>query len=906
MNKFLGVAAIIIAFAAIMAGGFVFAQKYLLVSDDKPVANIIVSDNAEDKDPKSDVSDKPDKDDSGKSAEIEPTPAIEPVDRPLVIFESSADLGVRLLLAADKADFEVGDVGYVVLTVAIPPDLKAETVIIKDDQGDAVITLSPESFAANRSSGQVSIDTSEPGVFSYKAEMGRYASGMLDVIVSPHVAIEDFDESVAVLQDLLGELEGKTGEERMAAAKAFLESDSRVATTYDENENFVRFATNSGISGFYDNAEFGDTLSLASGNASFATEDDTTGAFGLFETNSTTRDNDEIAYLDGGNAWTNNNVLVLRPAYDFISADVHMEIGKQLATALQGNLWDKNGEDVIYSIMAGELSNYGTVILNTHGGISSREDGSEMLELLVFASKDKANADSLLERLKNEGKLNSFYLGNKRLLSIGLKNDSFSILATSDYIMRSYQSLHFDNTVFYLGACDSYADKRFVQFLVNHGAKCVAGYASEVSIDTESQIFEEFFGKLIPANESGGLRGLPLAALEDEKIYDAECSLLAYANLDFTYGDYGDLAGAIKDKDTNEPYEGIAIEAWRFQNQEFIRIAETTSKSDGGFLFERLPWGVYDLRVSGEDIESADASYCLNTASANGGDILVSKKQLTASKFAEIVEYNGEIYSIFNSDVIKNLPSEMENSLKEYGISKGYATSFTIINDTIYYVSAQSSGEPRKGYIFKCNLDGSGRVLLANDASDSSRCVILNDVLYYDYYSGTVDRFREDISGIAKIDLRDSRRVTVVDGNYMLVDIVDNYLYFNDYYTASNRERFRSDLEGNIIETLGKANDRIHYVGSAANYMDYSFDNVGYFLNKGTLYRIDGQNPDEIASTITDAKGKSGNYKAILGDYLYYYVFEDKTLGGYLYNTSLYRQNMSGGPSEYMASWFIP
>lgn len=150
--------------------------------------------------------------------------------------------------------------------------------------------------------------------------------------------------------------------------------------------------------------------------------------------------------------------------------DVMISYAQKLASGQNGALRQCRDKSMLAAIADGSMSNYGSVILHTHGNVreSRRSDGTQILYIL--ADSEKGNA--VYENLKKQ----YFYVYDEDEVDARLfMNSEDQIAVTSDYFMDVYRNRRFDNAIVYMNCCYGFADDKFKNFLLDHGAQAVIG-----------------------------------------------------------------------------------------------------------------------------------------------------------------------------------------------------------------------------------------------------------------------------------------------------------------------------------------------------------------------------------------------------------------------------------------------
>lgn len=462
-------------------------------------------------------------------------------------------------LMPERSSYYTGEDGTVTFSVIIPKDRMTELGVsadsikkkidIIDAAGKVCAEISPESLSMDEQGnvlGDVSfvIDTKEDGAYSFYARTEDYSSALTTIYVTPHITEKQTIEALEVGGDLTAFLEDNYSEEDsdntlVEAAKSFLEQDERVAQVLTEG-TAVTFTTSAGIiSVFNAKATDPELLSESSETAEeFETETQTTSLYRQYGDGVSVQTADGPVRLDVGNTLSNGNVLILRPATNAMK-DVQMwqlkSAAKKISKITDSSIVTEYKDDeVVRAVMSGELVNYGTVMLQTHGAkLTKQVNGVSTtcgVSYLMYREKtfrENTIANNLEEKMReysqmeyeissgsgSQDQLDEFYrqfygrigepdtwrmyfsYARDRDESVGLRFVG-DIAITSGYLMERYATASFDNTVFYIGACYGVSYPSFDEWLLNHGCQVVLGYSNSVNVNMSLLDFNDLFDQL--------------------------------------------------------------------------------------------------------------------------------------------------------------------------------------------------------------------------------------------------------------------------------------------------------------------------------------------------------------------------------------------------------------------------
>lgn len=204
-----------------------------------------------------------------------------------------------------------------------------------------------------------------------------------------------------------------------------------------------------------------------------------------------------------------------------------------------------------------------------------------------------------------------------------------------------------------------------------------------------------------------------------------------------------------------------------------------------------------------------------------------------------------------------------------------------VYNNYIYYINGYYEGYEGPYHIYRCNLDGSNKILIADNVSVYGETYIVDGVLYYTVCESNY-RYEKINGGIFKIDLNNLSWSRVVTDLYAELICCDtNYVY---YKVGENF--YRIDNDGSCCYSMDKNDIEVS--------LEYYKDGGGYFSDAGGVYSCNWDK-SEIKKLCSMPKSTFSTYVYNkTGGYVYYSFFS----GSYLY---LYRVPVDGGKSEYIS-----
>lgn len=271
-------------------------------------------------------------------------------------------------------------------------------------------------------------------------------------------------------------------------------------------------------------------------------------------------------------------------------------------------------------------------------------------------------------------------------------------------------------------------------------------------------------------------------------------------------------------------------------------------------------------------------------------------------KFTSVCGYKGEVYCCYTSAVDGVINEEICNPLP-YGMHDlGCIRSFTIYNDHIYYLTSELGTGILPASIYRCDMDGSNNILIADDTHSEGECYIADDILHYtSCYFVDYTPIKYDISCV---NLNDFSYKTVIRDTWQIELWDGKYIFFEkelcgDYY--------RCDKDGKNICKMSEDDVEI--------FADIIYGNNGYKLYDGAVYKYDWSgNSKWMFNTARWCIGyrlrcdiESGNeVENIIDGKAYYTVNSTWSWYEYKQNVLLCRCNLDGTNHELVAAMFHP
>ena len=743
----------------------------------------------------------------------------------------------QIRLYADKTSFYIGDEATSNFSVVIPSELSGEKLDIYNQSGEKVYSMDAKDMTLDKNgdltcSIPMQINTETDGMQTFTAVAGQYFGSELSVFVTPHITLEQVMKSYEVGADVSAYLEKEYADEEdpekvAKAAEKYLKKDERVGgvavhgtdvyySTVDMVAGMIKCAPQdpdmlgsgssteqkqkTAVSGYVPpvgSATVGNGVSAR--QTSFSEDSNIISAYN--------EPNGAIVkknLIDSGNTGTNGNVLILRPETDDMDAinmynieDYGPELIQKVAA---GNTIERRfDDDAVRSIFSRELVDYGTIILQTHGGLLYDEDGNVCnATYLMYRCGNETiqqNLDEIQAKLDefakmdyeiktghipNNEKYNDFYsqfyghannTDEWRIVSeqsiplirsikkFGVIKDKYydkyvaDVQMTSRYFMKTYSSFYFDNTIFYLGACESMGYIDFNVWLINHGVKAVIGYEKEVSIELSLSLFGSLSKDLTIANSSNKWRTNTLANISEEgifkkkniisnitavlrpipvledyntlagwgysKLHGDSTQMIFLGNPEFFYSGTGSISGKVMykpddsdaEKAKETPCDGATVTAYLYHNKQFIEQKKVKTDSKGEFNLEGIRCGAYVLVITDSEGNSKKVSIVADNKDNDGGTVYLEKEDIQS--VGNAIEYKGAVYYWSRPDYNKliRLANDKEKVIFDAGKQnkKGkeqYAGRGQIAGagNRIYFVIDNNNGNAK---LCSVSLDGS-------------------------------------------------------------------------------------------------------------------------------------------------------------------------------------------------------
>ena len=304
------------------------------------------------------------------------------------------------------------------------------------------------------------------------------------------------------------------------------------------------------------------------------------------------------------------------------SGKAMQEEAEKLANTMGGRLECKTGAAVVPALLQADLTEYGTVLITTHGKKFTRGDGSTVMGLALFRDDSKDVAQALWDVIIDAGMVDLKRCVNCIEESVSVSSallrdpapylllrevseplgSYYEMILTSDWFMGKYADSVFPNTLFYFNTCESYGDAEFQGFLIDHGASRYLGNKNDVSIPVQLLTdgihgFMKRWTEVDSAYENGYAWRYVTISEANKAILNSRYCDEVISDYDFTYRGMGHLRGKVTDGNSGKGLSDVRVHAWTYWDGKLEKYDTEMTKSDGSFVFPGLPWGMYLLQA---------------------------------------------------------------------------------------------------------------------------------------------------------------------------------------------------------------------------------------------------------------------------------------------------------------------
>ncbi|MGN0162983.1 MAG: hypothetical protein ACI4EA_05290 [Candidatus Ornithomonoglobus sp.] len=270
-------------------------------------------------------------------------------------------------------------------------------------------------------------------------------------------------------------------------------------------------------------------------------------------------------------------------------------------------------------------------------------------------------------------------------------------------------------------------------------------------------------------------------------------------------------------------------------------------------------------------------------------------------KFTCVQAYNGATYTCADTYCVGEITASDVRTLPKTVTNMGCIYNFAIYYDKIYYITGGEGSSDVLGYIYRCNLDGSGNELIANDADALGNLFLSDGCLYYSVFNDYDNWYGRNLrGGIMKINLNTGAYGRIVtDSESYIINVLDDKVF---YYVDGNYH-------------LMNANGA--YIGRISEYdVEVASDAISgctaYAGIDGEIYAFDWNwNARWIGSAVRYVNGNQTYdtcfVENVTGGYIYYLVsfFNPVLQYSTVPDVAMYRMPVNGGSSTLVAMWYV-
>ena len=524
-----------------------------------------------------------------------------------------------VILFANQNEFLLGQPGMMELTVLLSKNVTGP-VTIMDDRDQELMVL--ENDGSGQLKAAVEIYEQETRYGRLRALSGSETSAPISFCVHPEVTEEMANRLLEVCTDLgdyaAAGFENPFEEESMEKIIAWLEEDERVRAVKRAGTGLL-FETADSLMGSYGlNQVSPNSFGFTTAEKAFEDYKERKSTGGLFIPSEIPVTNMEFLHLSP----LPEDEGVAKYSTYFQQSE------QKLADRVGAKLIWSEGRDSFNRIVSGNFTDHGFTVLNTHGSVIERESGGNLL-LVEMGRKKREEADQLLGTL---GYSATAYNGLWGLLDEegtlrwsldvkpqqGKKAEEYSLMMSSNYLESALGDKVFDNTILYFIVCYAKSDDEMVNLLLRHGASAFIGCRQPLDAGLSVAFLEqmaEIMGTRQNDYSYGTLVNLavPFLPSVDQWIRTSVCpqkedyDLYKAARTEgpLCYKFRGDSAnrvfngqGAVKGKVLDQELKLVGdakVTLYRWLNHKFSEVWSGRTDSDGSFLAEKIPYGIYGI-----------------------------------------------------------------------------------------------------------------------------------------------------------------------------------------------------------------------------------------------------------------------------------------------------------------------
>ncbi len=837
-----------------------------------------------------------------------------------------------ILFAADN-QLSAGTEETMELTVLCEEQVTGP-VTIADEKGQQLAVL--ENDGSGELKASVTFFEEEPRYGSLTASAGEAVSAPLYFYVIPEIT-EEMGERFLTVCTELGDYAEQAGfedpwaEDTLKAVTGWLEKDERVSKVKPAGEGLI-FETTDGLVGSYGLSRY------APNTFGYTDEDD---AFEAWRSGRQTED----LFIPSEIPATNTGILHMSPAPDdrviAMSSGSFRSSENKLAERVGGTLTWLEADDAVRKLTSGGFTDYGMSVFNTHGTLIEREDGSQML-LMYMGSRSKQEIWELMDLMdyyredisvtrREDGLFNNLWAmvdepGSIRWIVDVLIDDAghatYRLKMASSYLECALGDQVFDNTILYFLVCYARSDDRMVDLLFRHGASAFIGCREALDVGL-AVAFTEHMAEIMggPRNEYsyGTFEDLlkPFSAGAEEKarteIYPDEEDFQAEyvkakkeAPLRLCYvGDSGDrvlaaegnMKGTVLDSDQKKVENGD-VTLYRWLDHTFREVWSGKTDSDGEFLAEKIPYGIYGIRAQKDGTMGFVTAWLKDGSKTAEADDIILEQTGAENNGGNVVRYRGNTYYWKYSG----------ESLSSDGLFAYYPYNYKTMNQLICRgedgdekVLLEAGGS---GPIFisgeRIYLEEDGSRLFSVELNGKNRAEHENFIPWAaDEGTGTLIGTKSYASGggVWLLQSQDQSLKQISSEGTSFLGAEDGYVYYSSVDIGETAEAtlWKTSLGGGETVKLGQVSSSeewavsgfdIYQIMKCGDWVYYSYGSyagTGGFFQDGGINRVD---PEGKNTQVCVAYGElsAEEFLALENEYetSLYYVGKDDAIGSYI------------------------
>ena len=294
------------------------------------------------------------------------------------------------------------------------------------------------------------------------------------------------------------------------------------------------------------------------------------------------------------------------------------------------------------TLLKEDLTDYGVVMLQTHGATGPRGSDDVYVLFDMYRSKQESSAASAWEEVKRATGLGPDALidqtagenGEEPQIMFGIYYDivagefklfsHYDIVVTSYWFMSRYKDARFPNTVFYFNACESYRDYTFLRFLEEHGAACCFGHLNNIPVfvtwESTALFFKEWVAEDAAFAGNGCRRTKTVIDAVNRSLFGMSGKAADFSGeREYVLTGNGSVSGTVTDA-SGRPVTDAIVTAYRYWNGSLRQSARVSVDGEGAFEMKGIPFGMYLLQANNS---RAEGFVNLSLAEADRGDIVI-------------------------------------------------------------------------------------------------------------------------------------------------------------------------------------------------------------------------------------------------------------------------------------------